>query len=173
MVASTSVLLCFNSCARREKGDGLKTTPRSDVSQKDEALDTTVKSDVSQKEEQAIMQELERWDLPVDTSMVEGIKRLSVDSFSVTVDGIECIVSLREDRIITRGDLSTSEIASIKEEANQQREYPQFDISSIEQTSPNAVEVTTGDFGTATGEIIRLERSDGIWTVKSVATWVE
>ena len=116
------------------------------------------------------MRKLESWDI---TTGIGEIERLSVDTFSVNVQGNPHHVSIREDGIHTKGELTSSEMDSIKKKANRHRSLPQFDISSIKQTSSNTVEVMTGDFGTATGEVILLQRTGTIWQVKSIGRWVE
>ena len=116
------------------------------------------------------MRKLESWDI---TTGISEIERLSIDTFSVNVQGKQHLVSLREDGIHTEGELTPSEMDSIKEKANRHRSLLQFDISSIKQTSSNTVEVMTGDFSTATGEVILLQRTGTVWQVKSVGRWVE
>ena len=116
------------------------------------------------------MLKLESWDI---TTGIGEIERLSVDTFSVNVRGSPHHVSLQEDGIHTEGELTPSDMDSIKEKANRHRSLSQFDISSIKQTSSNTVEVMTGDFRTATGEVILLQRTGPVWQVKSVTRWVE
>lgn len=101
------------------------------------------------------------------------IKRLSVDTFCVDVGGVPHIVSLRDDGIVTEGGLSASEIEAIKRMANSARRLKEFSISSIKQTGTDSVEVMTGDFGTATGEILIFERANGTWRLTSASLWVE
>jgi len=129
-----------------------------------------VSSTISETERQAIGRKLERWGV---TTEIGEVERLSVDTFSVDVRGIQHLVSLREDGIYTEGEFTSAEIDSIKEQANRHRSMPQFAISSIKQTSSNSVEAMTGDLGTAIGEVILLQRIGTTWQVKSVNRWVE
>ena len=151
----TVLLLCLASCS----GPG-RALPETEI----------LNSVISESERQAIMRKLESWDI---TRGISEIERLSIDTFSVNVQGKQHLVSLREDGIHTEGELTPSEMDSIKEEANRHRSLLQFDISSIKQTSSNTVEVMTGDYGTATGEVILLQRTGTVWQVKSVTRWVE
>ena len=153
--ACTVLLLCLASCS----GPG-RAFPETEI----------LNSVISESERQAIMRKLESWDI---TTGIGEIERLSVDTFSVNVRGSPHHVSLQEDGIHTEGELTPSDMDSIKEKANRHRSLSQFDISSIKQTSSNTVEVMTGDFGTATGEVILLQRTGTVWQVKSVGRWVE
>ena len=131
----------------------------------------TGSSTISESERQAIMLELRK---SFDTTTGIGeIRRLSVDTFLVDVRQVEHLVCLREDGIATEGDFTRSEIKAIKEQANRQRKRPQYDITSIKQTSPDTVEVTTGDFGTAGGEVILFQQIDSEWRFKSIGRWIE
>jgi len=125
---------------------------------------------ISDSERRAIEAELGEWGA---TSEIGTITRLSVDSFSVDVDGIAHYVSLREDGILTEGSMSSDEIEVIKRLALSRRKMPDRNISSIEQMADGSVEVTTGDFGTASGEVIVLKRHGAVWQVESVGSWVE
>jgi len=125
---------------------------------------------ISDSERRAIEAELGDWGA---TGEIGPITRLSVDSFSVDFDGITHYVSLREDGILTEGSMSSDEIEVIKRLALNRRKMPDRDISSIEQMEDGSVEVTTGDFGTASGELIVLKRHGTVWQVESVGSWVE
>lgn len=127
-------------------------------------------SEISPPERQAIKKQIESQGFK---GAIGEIKRKSVDTFHVDVEGVSCIISLREDGIWTEGDLSPSEIDFIKRTANDRRRWTQFNISSIRQTGPNKVTVMTGDFGTASGELFVFERSNNTWQMKSASHWVE
>jgi hypothetical protein len=126
--------------------------------------------DISASERAAILRHLAK---AGETEDIGAIRRVSVDTFHVDVGGVDYVLSLRADRILTYGDPTAREIELIKEEANRRRRMKQFDITSIKKTGADTVEAMTGDFGTATGEVIAFERREGDWKVKSVTTWVE
>lgn len=126
-------------------------------------------SEITKEEHEAIMRRLSDWGTTGPTDETK-ITRLSVDTFLAEHRGLSRLVSLREDGIITEGDLTSDEIESIKQTANAKRRWKHFEISSIKQKGPESVEVWTGFMG---GEVITFVRSNKTWVVKAVGQWNE